>query len=900
MKTNLSGIALFTLSLVSAGIAAGENNSAPSPWTQAMTDIHAAAADSLNLKTAVDSAATLHPDECATFRNLTGLSLEAWSTNQNVDPVRRAIECLAAKLKDATPMLDRLKACTTDTEFLPLFDKTYHLLKREQLATLPKIAFVRRTEYGLKHTNATMFAHRTGRGSAVLVYDPATPDVPPKVIFETQAGFIWDISPSYDNRRLLMSYKENTDQPFHVWEIEIDGTGLRQLTSGNWHDFNPVYYPDGRIVFCSSRVESYSLCQDFLASALYIMQGDGSDIRRIDFTTLCTMKPAILPDGSILCTRWEYQDKNIFQWQGLWTLNPDGRQLRLYFGNTFTVPNSRYGGRPVPGTSQVLITMAAHHFPPVADIALVDRSYGIEAAQGMRKVTFETPYVITRGKDWQDRNWGPGDVFHPASVTDPCPLRDGAFLASFGRRNIAGTAANFVLCLAHYDGTRFELFPAPDASCFSATTLDDKPIPRAIPGHVPTTAGEGTFFVQDVYNGLAQQGVRRGQVKRLRIMAPIAKKWNTEGPRYHDHYPVVGLGSYYIKENLGEVPVDEDGAAYFRAPSNRELYFIALDADGKEIQRMGSVTQITTGEKVACAGCHEDRMRTPPPSTRKAQRLQRPPDAIQPPPWGAGPVDYVKQVQPVWDRYCVSCHSGRTPKADLDLSGDKSRFFNMSYDNLLRRKKVAFYYINPGPTGVFPALQTGSWVSPLTAMIEAKHQGVDLDAESRRRVYAWIDANVPYYGTWDMSRPHTVGGRDPWTRCEDNRRVTPRPEPWCATLGRAFETHCASCHDAKTWGSVVMNMGNQNESAIETWVNLTTPDHSHLLNYHLATAAGGMGHTGRVARLTPMILSSTNAPAYKDLLRALQEGRASLQAKPRMDMPGAVMVPQERDFGRVF
>jgi len=225
-------------------------------------------------------------------------------------------------------------------------------LPAELRARLPNVAFVRRPGgYGLRGTNATMFARRTGKGSSIEVFDPQHPERPPRVLFTTESGFVWDLDLSWDGRHLLFSYKTSEDEPFHLWEIGVDGHGLRQITDGPFHDFNGVYYPDGRIVFCSSRVEAYSYCQNFLASALYTCHADGSDIRRFDFTTLCTMKPAVLDDGSILCTRWEYQDKNIFMWQGLWTLQPDGRQLQLYYGNTITVPNSRYGGKPVPGRS---------------------------------------------------------------------------------------------------------------------------------------------------------------------------------------------------------------------------------------------------------------------------------------------------------------------------------------------------------------------------------------------------------------------------------------------------------------------------------------------------------------------------------------------------------------------
>jgi len=681
----------------------------------------------------------------------------------------------------------------------------------------------------------------------------------------------------------VFSYKEKNDDPFHVWEINTDGTGLRQITHGPYHDFNPVYYPDGRIVFCSSRVESYSVCQDYLASALYICNADGSNLRRIDFTTLCTSAPAVMPSGAILCTRWEYQDKNIFSWQGLWTIHPDGRQLQLYFGNTFTIPNSRYGGKPVPGTDDVLVTMAAHHHPPIGDIALVSRTLGLENTNAMRKLTFETPYQITRGRDWRDTNWRPGDKFFPQAVTDPWPVRDGLFLAAVG--NAARPGEGFRICLFRYDGTRTVVFARAGENFFSPVTLASREPPRnIIRTEAPQEPGEGTFFVQDVYYGLLEQGVQRGQVKSLRVCRQLPKKWNTEGPRFHDHYPLVGYGSYYVKENLGEVPVDDDGSAYFRAPSNCELYFIALDKDGKEIQRMGSVTQITTGEKVSCVGCHDDRLKAPPPTIKPPPRLTRPPDAIRPPSVGAGPFDYVKHVQPIWDRHCIRCHSGRAPAARLDLSGDKTRFFNMSYDNLIERNMVAYYYINTGPTGVFPALQSGSMVSRLSTLIETKHNDVHLTDDERRRVFTWIDSNVQYYATWDMSRPYTTGGRDPWHSVPGNQRVKPQPEPWFAELSAVFGQHCAGCH----------------ATPLNNAINLTRPEFSRLLNAHLAKQAGGLELAKPKKEQLPPLFKDTNDPVYQSLLKPLVQGAAALQVRPRMDMPGGVAVPQQRDFGRVF
>lgn len=766
----------------------------------------------------------------------------------------------------------------------------------KMVAACPRVAFIRRASYGMGGMQSVMFALRTGKGSAICVYDPARSDEGAKTIFETADGFIFNMNPSYDGSRLVFSYKATPDEPFHIWEIGVDGSGLRQLTRGPYHDFSPVYYPDGRIIFSSSRAESYSLCQNYLACALHVMQGDGSDLRRIDWTTLCTLTPAVLEDGSILCTRWEYQDKNIFGWAGLWTINPNGRQLKHYHGNTFRVPNIVYGARQIPGTGTVIVVWTGHHRPPLGDLAIVDRIKGLETPESMWKITHVTPVEkdLATAKGWEKTGVGApdADAGYGNAFADPFPFSSAYSVVSYagpGRRDHA------LWVLDHATGQTALLYET-NAACFSPVPLAPRPKPAAIAGNCPQEPGSGTFLVQDVYQGLLGQGVNRGAVKQLRIMSQVPKKYNTEGFRYNDHYPLIGQGSYYVKHNHGTVPVDADGSAYFKAPSNTELYFIALDEHGKEIQRMGSVTQITTGETASCIGCHENRLASPPVRTDIWARAQRPPDDISPPPWGAGPVDYVRQVQPVLDRYCVKCHSGAEPAKNIDLSGDKTRFFNMSYESLTFGGHVDYYYINKGPNGVFPALATGSWVSKLTKLLESGHgeQKVRVDDESRRCVYAWIDANVPYYGTWDMCRPHTSGGRDAYARTlpdkgpvfspqQDGNRLT-EYLPWVGRYND-FATRSGGRIPKIPFGSRVKDRG---------MINLTHPEWSPVLLDGLARSAGGS------AAAATAFFRDRDDPRYHELLEILQEAKAGLDALPRMDMPGAKAIPQGRDFGRTF
>jgi len=753
----------------------------------------------------------------------------------------------------------------------------------------PPVAFIKRQAHGRSGTNATMLARRTAVGSAICLYDPAHPEKGARTVFDAPDGFIFDMSPSFDATKLVFAFKDKVRErkdSFHICEVRTDGTGLRQLTHGRYHDVSPVYLPDGRIVFNSTRVESFSLCQNFLASALYVIDGDGGNLRRLEYNTLSDCSPYVMDDGSILFSRWEYQDKNIFCVQGLWTINPDGSRLQLFFGNTLTIPNSIYGAKQIPGTHKVICTMAAHHHRPVGAIAIIDRSKGLEKAEAMVNITPEVPYTPPVGRHWQDTNWGPGDKLYPWSYTDPWPVEENLFLVAYGGP-MTGGPQRYRLFLLEESGNQTLLYEDPQTSCFNPVPLVPRRLPQTYPGQVPRAPkGHGTFYVHDIYQGLEDKGVARGQVKALRIMSQVPKKYNTEGPRYHDHYPVMGHGSYYVKYTYGTVPVQADGSAYFTAPAGVELYFIALDAAGKEIRRMGTVTQITDGEVQSCIGCHESRFLAPPVRATGRQVLARGPDRIAPEPWGAGPVDFVKQVQPVFDRYCVKCHSGRAPKAGLDLSGDKTRFFNMAFDNLTLRNAVVYYYINKGPTGNFPPMASGSWVSQLTKRIESKHSDVNVDDESRRRIYYWIDANAPYYPTWDMSRPYTPGGRDTWSTLNGRRPV---PEAWFRDLTKVYKQNCGSCH------------GDLGRPALtHTWINLTRPQFSRVLNAHLAQDAGGMGITKKKGALSPPVFASTRDAVYTSLLAAIQAGKKALDSKPRMDMAGGVPIPQERDFGKTF
>ena len=201
---------------------------------------------------------------------------------------------------------------------------------------------------------------------------------------------------------------------------------------------------------------------------------------------------------------------------------------------------------------------------------------------------------------------------------------------------------------------------------------------------------------------------------------------------------------------LGTVPVEADGSAYFRAPSRVPLYFQAVDNDGRAVQTMRSVTYLRPGERRGCVGCHEPPGAAPPVRTLLA--LRRAPSDIREGPPGTKPLSYPLLVQGVLDRHCVRCHHGDGDAGTHPpvLTGERAGEFTRSYASL--RSFVRWYeWGDQSITQTVTHPGRGATdESPLLAiLVDANHRDqLELPPADLRRLYIWIDANAPFYGTY--------------------------------------------------------------------------------------------------------------------------------------------------------
>jgi hypothetical protein len=142
--------------------------------------------------------------------------------------------------------------------------------------------------------------------------------------------------------------------------------------------------------------------------------------------------------------------------------------------------------------------------------------------------------------------------------------------------------------------------------------------------------------------------------------------------------------------------------------------------------------------------------------------LRRPPSKLAPEADGSNPFNYVRLVQPVLERNCVSCHA--SSKA-LDLSGriEGKYGWSRSYTNLAPR--YGFYYhvtngaINDREHGGArtQAGRFGARASRLLKYLGEEHYGVKLSPDDFRRLALWLDSNSEFYGSYEDTAAQAQG-----------------------------------------------------------------------------------------------------------------------------------------------
>ena len=133
---------------------------------------------------------------------------------------------------------------------------------------------------------------------------------------------VMDPDVSWDGARIVFSGFSAAERAWRIYEVHVDGTGLRQITSSDrlddlsrhgdvakrlegYDDLDPCYLPDGRICFVSTRYPEIAPDGRERSTNLYLVGADGADVHRLTTERFGADTPAVDPTtGKIVYSRW--------------------------------------------------------------------------------------------------------------------------------------------------------------------------------------------------------------------------------------------------------------------------------------------------------------------------------------------------------------------------------------------------------------------------------------------------------------------------------------------------------------------------------------------------------------------------------------------------------------------
>ncbi len=496
---------------------------------------------------------------------------------------------------------------------------------------------------------------------------------------------------SYDGTKVVFAWVHRRSRKHRIATVNTDGSELRLLTNGQYEDLDPVWLPNGRIAFVSTRPEITVRCNNSDTTrqcVMYSMKADGSDVVRMSFHETNERYPTVDNHGMLIYMRWDYIDRDFSAAHNLWRCYPDGRDPRSPHGN-YPLPHGSWstsvdgrGDRPfaeyfmrgIPNSNKYIAIASTHHSPPYGIPILINT--GVRDDNKLSQVDVITPDCLPFASEcgkYTRRGLYQGIRFVPirreCAYFDPWPLSEEFFLIPWGiisDKKLKGlqekdNETNMRLYLLDIFGNR-ELI----SSCYleggghylTARPLRARPSPPVHP--MGTWQGERENAPSHKRATIGVANVRQTDfdwpedvtIKRMRIVQLFPRKWrvgNIENPS-------TGWSEGGIcRASLGTVPVEEDGSVYCEAPVNKGLLFQLLDKDGVAVQTMRSLTYVHPGEQLTCAGCHADKWQAMPTRTAMPMAFQRDPSPLEPDVGGVVPMTF-GFVRPVLERVCVDCH----------------------------------------------------------------------------------------------------------------------------------------------------------------------------------------------------------------------------------------------------
>jgi len=684
-------------------------------------------------------------------------------------------------LKVAEKKLAGFSKKSVSREIFQIYDSVRETIRkisfRNPVIDFKDILFVKKSPGVLAHLSDQNYGWWSRPGGGIFLLKNFASENPDLVCLTTgwPEGTFSCPDLSYDATKILFSYCKFYPELFfarklskdslpeecfnHIYEMNIDGTGLHQITFGKYEDIEPRYLPNDDIVFVSTRKGQFLQCskqnsmltmKDNLPDSyvrcggdayrpvpvynLHRMDRQGKNIFPISSFESFEWNPSLLNDGRIVYTRWDYIDRNNGNTFSLWATNQDGTNAQLLYGNYTIRPQAKMEPRAIPNSNKIILTAAAHHSNTGGSLILFDRTKGMEGSLPITRLTPEVPFPETETNV---------NMFY----ANPYPLSEEFYFVSWSKDKLPPHRWQYKPGWTDNPENAQGLYLYDIFGNLELIFRDDKissmyPIPvrtRVKPPVHPSVVNldgkqEGAFYIQNIYTGLTR--VEKGTIDRLRVIGVVPKT------QFSMNRPTLGPsqeepGKYVI----GTTKIYDDGSAYFKIPSGVPVFFQALDKQGHAIQTMRTLTYVQPNETLSCIGCHESRDLIP-ASGYGTMAISKPPDILMTEPEGSWPLSYDLLVQPVLDRICVKCHQYGDEEiaSKFDLTKGNSyqkllSFADNDLENLVFERDSSI-------VGHCPSLS-----SKLLKKI-CTHNDLEINKEDFYRLMLWMDVYAQTTGSF--------------------------------------------------------------------------------------------------------------------------------------------------------
>lgn len=633
---------------------------------------------------------------------------------------------------------------------------------------------------------------------------------------------IRDPAVSYDATQIAFSMRTSQTDCSNIYLMNVDGTNLRQITNDTGtlpngikvSNVEPVWGPNDRIYFISTRAGELSSHDDWPLSNAYLMNSDGTGLTRMSFN-----------GGNEVAPGWRYSPKHGEEEIEIRTLDLTFTATRKV-GNQLFAPLMRvppdfhadyhphFGTQnpeyqiftqmtQMPDMREPLLLMDDSTVWEGGALALIDRNLGA-------MITDQGTPAVVNYVDPLQKLTGIGEVIEHRGVSangyyrDPFSMPDGSILvghssASIDLSNVAATP----------DTGIYRVYLREMAG--NNTIIESKRLLVDLPGkiemdprpifmrrreevgdplhHLTNGAESGTLLnfdlavaltiaTEDSPSNKKEFDAMAEQIHRIRFVEEIQRQPGD----------AAGRGGHGIRRVIGEFDATADRSLYVELPAGVPFYMQAVDLNGMASSTFNQWFFILPGEKLKqvtrrevwdfrCGGCHGSRSGIPgdtvatPDVLSQASRV----DAnynketrtdLPPIPFGLDPndrqeIDFQRDIQPILTETCATanCHDGsRVPNltARAGAAG-----FSGAYETLTATgtdSTNGFAYVDPISTAAQQSYLTEvllgqDLAAPRTMDSEQCPGGDQLSDVNKRLIMTWMDLGANFDGIGSKQKP---------------------------------------------------------------------------------------------------------------------------------------------------